>query len=681
MELSENALDVLRFRYLQEKPDGSTETPEELFARVATSVASVEEPEDREAWSKMFLDMFLALDFLPNTPALINAGRPIGQLIACYVVPITDSIEGIFDAIKEAAIIHKSGGGTGFDFSELRPAGYCVQETGGIASGPVSFLRVFDAATGEMKQGGVRRGASMGILRCDHPDIFEFVASKKVEGSLSNFNISVAITSEFMRCLESGSPFHLRWNSKVVREIQPASLWDAIVERCWSNGEPGLVFIDEINNLSVLSAIETIKATNPCSEEPLPAYGACSLGSINLSNFVHGGKVNYNRLRRVVHAGVRFLDDIVDATKYPLKQIEVESKKTRRIGLGIMGLADMLLKLEINYNSVEALSLASTVMDFVHEESIKASEELGEFRGVPDALSSIGIDRRNGMTTTIAPTGSLSLIAGCSSGCEPVFSFHYKKQCIDSVLDVIHPLAQKYLSSGSQLPDYFVTARDVLIEQHIKMQSALQEYVHAGISKTINAPECTTVEQVSEALLLCYKLGCKSVAFYREGSRSIEAHVAQDKPGSISTTPLKRPGRLYGVTERIETPRGRLYVTVNDVDGLPFEVFLKIGKSGAEDFAYSEAIGRLISLSLRSGVLVGQVIQHLKNISGASQIWVDGTPVKSVPDAVGRVLESLYNVDSKDEDKVLLGDCPVCSGVLTAQEGCFSCLSCGWSKC
>ncbi|MBW8001685.1 MAG: adenosylcobalamin-dependent ribonucleoside-diphosphate reductase [Planctomycetes bacterium] len=683
MELSENALEVIKFRFL-----GPDETPEQMFERVASAVAA-SGSQNYLFWYNRFLAAFLNLDFLPSTPGLANAGRPIGQLIACYVVGVEDTVESIFDAIKYAAVIHKSGGGTGFSFSNIRPSGSVVLESNGVASGPLSFLRVFNAATAEMKQGGVRRGANMAILRCDHPDIFEFINAKNVEGYLSNFNLSVDITDEFMECLAAKDNFDLRWDGNVVRTVRAEDLWRDIVAGAWKNGEPGIVFMDRINDMNELKMVETLSACNPCAEQPLPDWGSCNLGSINLSNFTVGRSVEWGRLKEVVETAVRFLDNVIDATSYPLKEIEKEAKSKRRIGLGIMGLADMLIKLELDYGDVKGRAVASSVMKFITTEAVKYSEELSKKEGVPPLLDTVCIQRRNGLITTIAPTGSMSIIANCSSGCEPVFAFKYTKRCIESTIEVVHPLAKEYFDRGEELPFYFVTAEDVPMKDHIKMQAALQQYVHSGISKTINAPESTTIEEVSDAFLECYRAGCKSIAFYRKGSRILESQYEQEKVAKpVDTVYEDRPRILFGFTEKIATSKGNLYVTVNESDDKkPVEVFLSIGKSGKTDAAYSEALGRIITLGLRSGLNVEKIVKHLKGISGDDQVWDNGVAIKSIPDAVGQLLERVY-VAKSDSPKAtqverLSECCPSCGAedTLIPQEGCVVCTSCGWDKC
>lgn len=717
MKISENGMKVIETRYAHEG-----ESARDVFTRVATHIASVEKTETLKLkWKDRFFKLMANLNFLPNTPCLANAGKPNGQLSACFVIPVEDDVEAIFDAIKWTAMVHKTGGGTGFSFSKLRPDGSTVRESGGIASGPVSFMRVFNAATGEMKQGGLRRGANMGILRVDHPDIMEFIHCKRVEGEFSNFNLSVGITDNFMECLRTKKPFILGHKSPdgvIAREIDPQEIWDAIINGAWENGEPGVVFLDAINEDNLLSGIETLDATNPCAEQPLPDFGSCTLGSINLSNMFHnlGSRTTNNpmdmifkgKLKTTVSQAVRFLDNTIDANHYVLKQFKDEALSKRRIGLGIMGLADLLIKMKIRYGSTESFEVASNIMKLIDETAVQASERLGEEKFRPPLLTkhvvtdAIGKSRRNGLLTTIAPTGSISIVAGVSSGCEPVFSFNFEKVCIETKIDMIHPLAMEFIKThpNEELPSYFVEARDIPPQLHLRMQQTLQKYTHSGISKTINAPHDINRANVSLTFMSAYEIGLKSIAFYREGSRKYEAQAAKDQKletPNVESAKLSpkatdaghespRPVRLPGTTTKIMTGRGKLYVTVNEDQGRPFEVFLKIGKSGREDFAYSEALGRMISLAFRNGVSVTKIVKHLEGISGADFVWDDGQQIKSVPDAVARVLTGLYidtmelENDSNDVDSITV--CPECGRLTLITEGnCITCPKCGWSKC
>jgi len=1156
MNLTENAKEILEFRYLITSK-GDKESPEDMLHRVANSIASAEISEEaKNKWEKRFYRMMNELKFLPNTPCLINAGKkPTRQLLACFVIGIDDSIKGIFDSLKTAVLIHKEGGGTGFSFSSLRPKGSEVKHTNGVASGPVSFLKIFDVATGQMKQGGVRRGANMATLRCDHPDIFEFVRSKNKEGRLSNFNLSVAITDKFMNKLELGEPFSLTWKGNEVETINPNALWDEIVSGTWNSGEPSVIFIDQINKRSELKEIETIESCNPCivgnsmvyvadgrqyvdiktlaeenkdipvfcfnkkiqkvevqmmrrprltgknkkilkvtlddgsivrctenhkfytkggsikradelvsgdrlhhmisynasfkeilnhsnsksqdykwintgfsqtisehrilaefklgrklkfdevvhhdnyngldntfdnlivmtkedhdklhslnmfgdnnpmnrfpeknwlikqdhsgcnngrykgvtpdhvfnqaikyskelgrrvtkdewhdyclssglpsssyslgdytcsskmllaaakkagvialehsshireykrfleliketdmdiffdsgciyvnkicewcgdpfitkwrnrersfcswkcsndygrsdegnrnkfysylenrqretrinqmyiynilrknlkrnplrkewessckkssvhyrircsnesgfnkycftsykdlqqaselnfvvvsveedgyedvyngtvdgnhnfyimvnedetkskkpkhnnilcaqcGEQPLPSNGSCVLGSINLSKFVKNKEFDFQSLEKIVGYSVRFLDDVIDVTTYPTSQFEIEAKKTRRIGLGIMGLADTLIKLEIDYRSKEAIEISEKIMKALSDYANEASEKLGKEKGIPEKLVSIGMTRRNGLLTTIAPTGSISLIANCSSGCEPVFSFEFEKKCIEETITIKHPLYEKWVNEhpGKKVPEYFACAKDIKPEQHIKMLSTLQKYIHSGISKTINLPKNITKKEISDTFHKAYQSGCKSVTMYREGSREVEAQVSK-------RSPVERPSRTEAIIEKIRTNKGHLYIAIGEVKDendikKPFDVFLITGKSGADESADGEAIARLISLALRSGIDVVEIIKQLKNIRGNGVVWNYGFPVYSVPDAVAKILEKNYSDVEFQKEGVgtICAECKNYSVVL--EEGCSKCLSCGWSNC
>lgn len=693
LKLSENALKVLRKRYLAKDEKGNViETPEEMFKRVSFAVAKAEEKygEDVDYWGTKFYDIMAQLKFLPNSPTLINAGRPLGQLSACFVLPVEDSIEGIFNAVKNAAIIHKSGGGTGFSFSRLRPKGALVSTTGGKASGPVSFMKVFNSATEAVKQGGVRRGANMGILRIDHPDILEFIQCKKDNNELTNFNISVAVTDTFMDALANDDYYELidPQTGKVAGRLKAKEVFNLIAEMAWLNGEPGIVFIDRINRHNPTPALGEIESTNPCSEQPLLPFESCNLGSINLSRFVkteNNGRsfIDFEDLRDVVHKAVRFLDDVIDVNKYPLPEIEEITKKTRKIGLGVMGFADMLIKLRIPYNSDEAVKTARKVMKFINEESKKASIELAAIRGVfPAWDKSIykgkGIYIRNATTTTIAPTGSISIIAGTSSGIEPIFALAYERHILDNErLIEIHPLLEeellsrnifskelvdKILQHGSlkdinEIPEdmkkIYVTAHETDPEWHIKIQTAFQEHTDNAVSKTVNLPHNATVEDVKKIYLMAYHLGCKGVTVYRDGSRERQVlskiGTETKKSDGVKTelkeykiTPRPRPIITYGSTEKVKIGCGNLYITVNSDDKGVCEVFTNLGRAGGCP-SQSEATSRLVSLALRSGINAEAIIEQLKGIRCHSTIRQTANnkeiKVLSCPDAIGRAIE------------------------------------------
>jgi ribonucleoside-diphosphate reductase alpha chain len=554
MELTENALKILKARYLLKDEKGNViETPEDMFRRVAHNIANVEELYDKEVdyWEESFFNLMASLKFLPNSPALMNAGKSGGQLAACFVLPLEDSMKSIFDTLKNAALILQSGGGTGFSFSRLRPRSDIVRSTGGIASGPVSFMRIYNTATEVIKQGGARRGANMGILRIDHPDILEFIRVKRNEGELTNFNISVAVTDAFMEALKRDGEYELvnPRSNEVVRRLRAKAVFDEIVESAWETGDPGLIFIDRINRANPTPQIGQIESTNPCGEQPLLPYEACVLGSMNLSKYVKGKAVDYDSLGSDIRTAVRFLDNSIDVNTYPLPEIEWMHKGNRKIGLGVMGWADMLILLGIPYNHKKAFETARSVMRFIRDGSREASAELAEKRGVfPNFRGSIydtpDMPRvRNATTTTIAPTGTLSIIADCSSGIEPLFAIAYKRLVLDTELYEINKyfveiakkrgfhteeIMDKILRTGNlrgiknMPPDVrrlFKTALEIPPEDHIEMQAAFQEYTDNAVSKTVNLPNRARRENVASAFLLAYEKGVKGITIFRYGAK------------------------------------------------------------------------------------------------------------------------------------------------------------------
>jgi len=704
MNLSSNAIKVLEKRYLAKDENGKLlEDPEGMFRRVAKAVAQADAPyvsqSELKAIENEFFDMMANLEFLPNSPTLMNAGRPLGQLSACFVLPIEDTMEGIFESIKNAALIHKSGGGTGFSFSRLRPKGASVNSTGGVASGPVSFMKVFNAATEAVKQGGTRRGANMGILRVDHPDIREFITCKQDNRDITNFNISVAITEEFMNAVENDEEYDLidPRTKKSVGKEKAREIFDMIVDNAWNNGEPGIIFLDRLNKDNVTPELGEIESTNPCGEQPLLPYEACNLGSINLSLMVKdsgsGLKVDFDRLGVTVRKAVHFLDNVIDVNKYPLPQIEEMTRGTRKIGLGVMGWADLLCKLGIPYNSQEALNLAEKIMHFIQEESRKVSIELAEKKGVfpyfeKSIYKDLGIRVRNATTTTIAPTGTLSIIAGVSSGIEPLFALSYIRNVMDNdELVEVNPLFKEIATSMGFYSDdlmrriakkgtvkgfpevpkavqsVFVTAHDIAPEWHVKMQAAFQKYTDNAVSKTVNLRHDATKEDVRTVFELAYKTYCKGVTIYRDGSRDLQVlnigkikGKEEKKPAEEGAgiqrriAPRPRPDITTGFTEKVKIGCGNLYITVNyDEIGI-CEVFTNTGKAGGCP-SQSEATARLVSLALRSGIDAKSIVEQLKGIRCPSTIRQKGLKVMSCPDAIGRLIEKVLKLQNgKDEE-------------------------------
>ncbi|MBD3403879.1 vitamin B12-dependent ribonucleotide reductase [candidate division GN15 bacterium] len=754
LQLTDNALTVLARRYLMKDKQGRViETPAEMFRRVANFIAEADrsygaDDEAVKATAERFYAMMARREFMPNSPTLMNAGRQLGQLSACFVLPVGDSMEEIFEANKNAALIHKSGGGTGFAFSRLRPRNSVVASTSGVASGPVSFMKVFNASTEAVKQGGTRRGANMGILRVDHPDILEFISCKTDTSEVTNFNISVAVTDRFMEAVEGGEAYQLidpRTGEPYVSDGQEVMLdarkvFDEIVDHAWGTGEPGIVFIDRINQLNPTRPSERIEATNPCGEQPLPPYDSCNLGSINLGLFVAeplpddytastpSTGIDWDRLAEAVRAGVHFLDNVIDQNRYPIPAIEAQSKLNRRIGLGVMGWADMLIKLRLPYNSETAFALGEEVMRFIHTEATNHSSTLAKTRGkLPNWAGTIyqeqGVAMRNATVTTIAPTGTISIIAGCSSGIEPYYAIAFERNVLDGTrMTDLNPLFEKAAKEGGfysqelveavisersiagieQVPEsvraLFLTAADVSPIEHIRMQAAFQKYTDSSVSKTINLPESADRQQVAEAFKAAYETGCKGVTIYRDNSRpnqvlSLRKKAVRADSATVDETPTapgqpvapveQRPMILPGLTEKIKTGYGNLYVTVNTHDGRPFEVFAHIGKSGYTTMADTEAICRLISLALRSHVPVDQIIRQLQGIGGSSPVFASGAKVSSIPDAIAQVLERHFgHLKSTDRNLTQPAEiCPECAAPMRLDSGCYLCSYCGYSSC
>jgi len=781
---------ILQRRYARKDEDFNSLEPsaEGIFRRVAKAVASVEEESNRKMWEDRFYDLMNSCDFLPNSPTLMNAGTNIGLLSACFVVPVGDSMEEIFSALYNGAMIQRYGGGVGYSFSDLRPEGSFTSKTQGKASGPVSFMGVFDAMCATIKQGGKRRGAQIALLRIDHPDILKFIGAKADNKSLTNFNISVSMTNEFMDNLiyyrENGIDYDFALrdprDNSFITSVSIIELWNKIVHTAWETGDPGLLFIDKVNEQRPFPFIP-IEGCNPCGELPLEDFGSCNLGSINLGNFVGFSikeKIKWNDLSKVVGYAVRFLDNVIDLNKYPeqlvvkngkplLKNpIEEMSKYSRRIGLGIMGWADMLAKLKIPYDSEEAVQLAEKVMSFIHKKALNISVDLAKERGpFPGFYESIYKDltpMRNATVTTIAPTGTVSRIAGCSSGIEPYFALNYYSEVMDGDIleDIPEPFVEflnegigireedinlrdkecilefvrkgttrEYcknldISSGvynnkwwTQLEQVFKTSNEINWSWHIKHQAAFQKYVDNSIAKTINMPNDATKEDVSRAYIEAYKQGCKGITIYRDRSKSkqvlnrfsngpdISLDLNFSSPNLVSTThnttdisgivAQERPVELVGKTTRVRTGHGNAYVTVNAKNDIPFEVFVALGKAGGCDSAYIQAISRLATLCLRSGIAVSEVVDNLIGIS-CHPIWDNGNQIQSVPDALAQVLSrsieavdelsnEVIKVDSKfhslQEAMDNLVSCPECEHFLIMQGGCKLCPNCAWSNC
>ena len=730
LKLSGNAKTVLARRYLRKDAEGNPiESPAQMFARVAGHIARAElnyNPDaDVRAVEESFYSLMTDLKFLPNSPTLMNAGRRLGQLAACFVLPVEDSMEGIFETLKNAAIIHKSGGGTGFSFSRLRPKNSMVGTTGGIASGPVSFMKIFNTATEQVKQGGTRRGANMAILRVDHPDIMEFIYCKSRNDELNNFNISVGLTDTFMRAVVDGTRYDLfdPYTRRKAGDLDARDVYASLVKQAWKNGDPGIVFLDRFNRDNPTPSLGEIESTNPCGEQPLLPMEACNLGSINLTRCVTGNgsaSIDWDELKRVVHTAVRFLDNTIDMSQYPLAEIDRMVKGNRKIGLGVMGFADLLFMLDIAYNSDQALAVAEEIMGFVQNEAQAASQVLAEERGpFPNFDQSIYKEQgkkpqRNATLTTIAPTGTLSIIANCSSGIEPLFALSFVRTVMDNdKLTEVNPqfegaarahgfysddLMQTVARSGSikdvdgipeAVKNVFVTAHDVTPEWHIRMQAAFQKYTDNAVSKTVNLHRDATEDDVRKIYDLAFELNCKGVTIYRDGSKEnqvLSTSAAQGTIESLLTAVRKRPETLGGFTTKIRTGLGQLYITVTEFNGRPFEVFATIGKSGRSTTAKTEAIGRLVSLALRSGVQVQQIVNQLKGIGGEHPIFQEGGLVLSIPDAIARVLERRYvktkGAGGNPAGNSLIGAaCPECGQTISFEEGCQTCHFCGFTKC
>ncbi|HSU92099.1 MAG TPA: vitamin B12-dependent ribonucleotide reductase, partial [Gemmatimonadaceae bacterium] len=723
---------------MKDKTGAPTEQPEDLFWRVATVVAEADRRYGASegatgAAADEFYRLMTERRFEPNSPTLMNAGRPLGQLSACFVLPVDDSLSngqtGIYDTLRSMALIHQSGGGTGFSFSRLRPQGSMVRSTTGVASGPISFMKLYDASTDAVKQGGTRRGANMGILRVDHPDILDFIACKEDLTQIVNFNISVAVTAKFIAALRAGESYDLvdPVSKSVTGQLDAKMVWDRMIEGAWRTGEPGCFYIDEANRFNPVPHLGLYEATNPCGEQPLLPYDVCNLGSINVGYYVTNGRMDWDAFKRDIHLSTHFLDNIIDVNKYPLPEIDALSKRIRRIGFGIMGFADALVRLGIPYNSPEGIEFGRTMQEFLDVEAKHESERLAHQRGAfPEWARSIwGPDEtcardehgerirpmqllRNCNVTTVAPTGTISIIAGCSSGIEPLFAVAFMRNQAGVMMPDVNEdfvtvarregwysdaLIERIAKEGHvHFPEVpakwqrvFVTAHDITPEWHVRMQAGFQEYCDSAISKTTNFPHAASADDVRAIYELAYDLKCKGVTVYRDGSRDNQvlstgatAQAAAERDGKASPDARRevgelqgtiaeltaevdrlkqalydaeaenlqrrvkrsRPDRLRGTTIRKETPLGTMFVNITEDDkGQPFEVFINLGKAGGAAMADAEAMGRMISLALRSGIPLREVHKQLRGISSDRAVGLGPNKVLSMPDAIGIALE------------------------------------------
>ena len=820
-QLNQNARTVLSKRYLiKDKTGAPTEQPEDMFWRVASTVAEADRRYGASAGAvtalaEEFYRLMTERRFEPNSPTLMNAGRPLGQLSACFVLPVEDALSnghnGIYDTLRSMALIHQSGGGTGFSFSRLRGKGSMVRSTTGVASGPVSFMKLYDASTDAVKQGGTRRGANMGILRVDHPDVLDFITCKEDLSQITNFNISVGITAAFMKALKAGEMYDLIEPStgEVAGQLDAKTVWDKMIDGAWRTGEPGCFYIDEAERYNPVPHLGRYEATNPCGEQPLLPYDVCNLGSINVGYYVRDGVMEWDAMKRDVYLATRFLDNIIDVNKYPLPEIDALSKRIRRIGFGVMGFADALVRLGIPYDSPEGVEFGRTLQEFIDTESKRESERLANERGpFPEwARSIFGPDEtcardesgnrirpkqmlRNCNVTTVAPTGTISIIAGCSSGIEPLFAVAFMRNQAGVMMpdvnddfieiatregwystDLIERIAKEGHIHFDEVPEkwqrVFVTAHDISPEWHVRMQAAFQEHCDSAISKTTNFPHAATRDDVRAIYELAYNLKCKGVTVYRDGSRdnqvlstgaTAQASASRDEKterremgelaGTIAEMTAEmerlkqalydaeaenlqrrvkrsRPDRLRGTTIRKETPLGTMFVNITEDDkGQPFEVFINLGKAGGAAMADAEAMGRMISLALRSGIPLREVHKQLRGISSDRAVGLGPNKVLSVPDAIGIALEewtrekqgvqqellSAANAaaqaprataevikaasdvaaaqaqmqmgfDAYNSGDGFMQTCPDCGSQLELAEGCAKCHVCGFSEC
>ncbi len=728
---------ILSARYLRKGENNF----EDICRRVSSALA--DDPDERAR----YYEAMISLRFLPNSPTLMNAGTEIGQLSACFTLPVPDAIDGIFDAMKQGAIIHKTGGGTGYNFSRIRPEGSPVRSTDGVASGPVSFMRVFNAATDVIKQGGRRRGANMGILNVWHPDILGFITAKKEEGDIANFNISVMVNDQFMD-LVGKKAFDTVWltHPNTGREVTVGEIWNGIVDGIWKNGEPGVLFYDEINRHNPTPLLGDIEITNPCGEQPLLPFESCVLGSINLDACIRGGSLDRSLLEETVRMAVRFLDTVVDRNVFPIPEIGEATRKTRKIGLGVMGVHDALLRIGRPYDSAEGRAWCEEIMETITRIAVDESRILaGRLGTFPAWEGSIWKEFpvRNAAMTTVAPTGTISLLAGCSSGIEPVFSYAYtRKNTVGKTFVIVSPVFQEALretltgmhlsgdvlknrmeevithvhKTGSirdlswlpeQFRSLFKTALDISWRDHILMQASFQKYVHASISKTINMPAGATKADCEEALLMAWRLHLKGITLYRTGSRESVVLSLKDEAGPKESEPvlqaddgrrlpeklpslsIERPRELAGRTYLCTSGCCRLYVTVNLMENRPMEVFIRTVGSGGCD-ANNSALGRAISTGLQNGVPYQKFVRQFSKVTCISAIKNPSSEGLSCADVVGRCIDlasknesitTLRDWSITKEDEVRL--CPECQQPLDFGEGCNQgiCKHCGWSGC
>jgi ribonucleoside-diphosphate reductase alpha chain len=739
IKLTDNAITVLERRYLIRDEEGRPlETPLDMFQRVAGNIAQADRYHgatevEVEASAEAFAELMLSRDFMPNSPTLMNAGRPFQQLSACFVLPVDDSMESIFSAVKNTALIHKSGGGTGFSFSRLRPKEDVVSSTKGVSSGPVSFMTVFDAATEAIKQGGTRRGANMAVLRVDHPDILEFIECKaQRQGRLHNFNISVAVTDAFMEAARDGGEYDLinPRNGKATSRLNAREVWEQLIHSAWACGDPGIIFIDLVNRDNPTPHIGEIESTNPCGEQPLLPYESCNLGSINLAQMTTGrlteATIDWNHLREVVHRSVHFLDNVIDMNSFPLVQIAEMTRANRKIGLGVMGFAEMLIKMGVPYDSDQAVAIAESVMQFIREEARNESERLADERGVfPNWPGSIyngteGRRLRHATTTTIAPTGTISIIAGTSSGIEPLFAVAFTRHVMDKdeLVEVNHLFEQIALDRGFHTPELmkeiaahgtarglasvpsdirrlFATAHDIDPTWHVRTQAAFQKHTDNAVSKTVNFANEAAVTDVANVYDLAYDLGCKGITIFRDGCLDQQVLTLgsgpkqQAEPGPVRLKPRARPDVVQGQTRAMTTGCGKLYVTINSDEHGPFEVFAQMGKAGGCAASQSEGLARLASLALRSGVDPEQIVKQLRGISCHLPGWEKGGgKILSCPDAIAKTIERAIHpageqltIDFGETQNGGAGACPDCGGAMEPEGGCLVCRDCGYSQC